>query len=74
MCTIIIKAVEKVPHEMSPKHYYEDTIAPMAHVKYRTIKSNFTNVCRKAVMGKVFVISNLGKLTVTHIMPIFICR
>jgi hypothetical protein len=56
-----MKAVEKVPHGMRIKNYYEDTIAPMVHVKYRTIKSNFTNVCRKVVIGKGFVFCYFGK-------------
>ena len=75
VCSIIMKAImEKVPHRMSKKHYYDDTNAPMAHVKYWTIKSIFTNVGRKAVMITVFVVSYFGKLSVTHIVLILIHR
>ena len=70
------KVMSKItlPYGVKDEFYYEEIIAPMIHIKYHNIKSNFQNTVRDVVLGEFVHLFNLvitANLTISFLFGIW---
>lgn len=56
ICDRIMKCGVDVPYEFSNEFYFNNVLRKMFLMKYRSLKTNFTTVCRDLYMSKCFVL------------------
>ena len=54
ICDRIMKCGLDMPYEFAPKFYYENVLRKMFLGKYRSLKTNFTTVCRELYLGEYY--------------------